>query len=325
MLPARTEIHMLDVNGKLHPSGEQGTQPGHDTLARPTQAAGRLRAARRRPPRQRPELRPGAAGPHGRLPVQPRPGSLPGRRGPVPGRGRLAVPHLPRLRGRDGPRRGPGGDHDAASAATGTAATTRTSTRSASSATPLTTQLLHAVGVAHAAKLRGEDTVVAGHVRRRRHQRRRLPRGAELRRRLPPARGLLRPEQPVRHLRAARAPVRGAVAGAQGRRLRHGRASAWTATTWSRCSPCWAGPWSGPRRRRPAPGRGPHLPDAGAHQRRRRHPLPPGQRSRRVGGQGPADADEDLPDGAAACSTTSGAATDRREGRSRGHPAARRA
>jgi len=26
--------------------------------------------------------------------------------------------------------------------------------------TPLTTQLLHAVGVAHAAKLRGEDTVV---------------------------------------------------------------------------------------------------------------------------------------------------------------------
>ena len=39
-----------------------------------------------------------------------------------------------------------------------------------------------------------------------------------------------------------------------------------------------------PRRRRPAAGGGAHLPDAGAHQRRRRHPLPPGQRGRRVGG-----------------------------------------
>lgn len=30
MLPARTEIHMLDINGKLHPSGEQGVEPGHE-------------------------------------------------------------------------------------------------------------------------------------------------------------------------------------------------------------------------------------------------------------------------------------------------------
>ena len=81
-----------------------------------------------------------------------------------------------------------------------------------------------------------------GHVRRRRHQRGRLPRGAELRRGVPPAGRLLRAEQPVRDLGAAGAPVRRAVAGAQGRGLRHGRANAWTATTSSRCSPCWAGP-----------------------------------------------------------------------------------
>ena len=45
-------------------------------------------------------------------------------------------------------------------AGSGTAATTRPHTGSPPQATPLATQLLHAVGFAHAAAIRGEDTVV---------------------------------------------------------------------------------------------------------------------------------------------------------------------
>ena len=67
-------------------------------------------------------------------------------------------------------------------------------------ATPLATQLPHAVGVAHAARLRGEPTVVMALCGDGAHQRGRLPRGAQLRRGLPGAGRLLRAEQRVRDL-----------------------------------------------------------------------------------------------------------------------------
>ena len=87
--------------------------------------------------------------------------------------------------------------------------------------------------------------------------------------------------------RAAGPPVRRAVAGPQGRRATAWPANAWTATTWPRCSPCSARAVELARAGDgPAAGRGAHLPDAGAHQRRRRHPLPPGRRGRGVGRPG---------------------------------------
>ena len=52
-----------------------------------------------------------------------------------------------------------------------------------SGSSPIATQVPHAAGIAYAAKLRGEDTVVGMLVRRRRDQRGRLARGPELRRR----------------------------------------------------------------------------------------------------------------------------------------------
>ena len=136
------------------------------------------------------------------------------------------------------------------------------------------TQLLHAVGVAHAAKLRGEDTVVLAlcgdgatsegdfhealnfaavfHV---------------------PVVFFVQNNQyaisvPLIHQSVAPSLAHKAD------RLRHGRASGWTATTWPRCSPCWATRWTGRATAAARPGRGAHLPDAVAHQRRRRHPLP---------------------------------------------------
>ena len=163
-------------------------------------------------------------------------------------------------------------------------------------ATPLATQLPHAVGVAHAARLRGEDTVVMAM----------CGDGAT-------SEGDF--HEALNFAAVFNAPVvffvqnneyaisvplarqsRRAVAGAQGRRLRRPRASGSTATTWPRCWPSSA-PRSSARagRRGPAAGRGAHLPDAGAHQRRRRHPLPPGRRGRGLGGEGPDHPAGDLP------------------------------
>ena len=123
-----------------------------------------------------------------------------------------------------------------------------------------------------------------GDVRRRRDQRGRLPRGAELRRGLQRAGRLLRAEQRVRDL-ACRWP-----ASPSRRRWRTrasgtaSRASGSTATTRPRCWPSsGTAVDAGPRRRGPAARRGAHLPDAGPHQRRRRDPLPAGRRGRRLG------------------------------------------
>ncbi len=94
-------------------------------------------------------------------------------------------------------------------------------TRTAPQCTPLATQSPHAVGagVRGQAPRRGHRR--HGVRRRRRHQRGRLPRGAELRRRVQGAGRLPDPEQPVRDLRAAVHPDRGAGAGLQGGRVRH--------------------------------------------------------------------------------------------------------
>ena len=103
--------------------------------------------------------------------------------------------------------------------------------RVAPQCTPLATNTLHAVGLAHAARLKGEDTVALVHARRRRHQRGRHPRGAELRRGVEGAGRVLRAEQRVRDQRAAGQADRRAVAGPQGHRLRHARRNWSTATT----------------------------------------------------------------------------------------------
>ena len=163
-----------------------------------------------------------------------------------------------------------------------------------------------------------------GHVRRRRHQRGRLPRGPELRRRLPPAGRLLRAEQPVRHL-ACRWPT------SPSRRRSPTRPSAtawpangWTATTSSRSSPCWAG-----RSKLAREGSGPLLVEAHTYRMQAHTNADDATRYRQdsevaaVGGPGSADPDGDLP----ARPRTAGRrrrAPDRREGGGGCRAAARR-
>ena len=131
----------------------------------------------------------------------------------------------------------------------------------------------------------GEDTVALALRRRRRDQRGRLPRGAELRRRLPRAGGLLRAEQPVRDLRAAGPADRGARRWPTRASATACRASRSTATTSAAVLAVLAAAVERARAGDgPVPGRGAHLPDGGAHQRRRRHPLPRRRRGRRSGG-----------------------------------------
>ena len=102
---------------------------------------------------------------------------------------------------------------------------------------PIATQVPHAAGIAYAIKYRQEDAVVALLVRRRRHERGRLARGAELRGHPSPAGDLRLREQPLRHQRAA------VQADGDHRRGRpRGRATgsreSWsTATTCSRATP----------------------------------------------------------------------------------------
>ena len=122
-------------------------------------------------------------------------------------------------------------------AATGTAATTRRPPHAPRSA-PRWPPSLHAAGLAYGEAPQGRGHRGAGVRRRRRHQRGRLPRGAELRRRVQGAGRVPGAEQRVRDQRAAGQADRGADLGAQGRRLRHAAPSRSTATTRSPCSPC---------------------------------------------------------------------------------------
>ena len=92
--------------------------------------------------------------------------------------------------------------------------------RVAPQCTPLATNTPHAVGLAHAARLKRRGPGRAGAARRRRDQRGRHARGAQLRRRLEGARGVPRAEQRLRHQRAAGQADRGAHARRQGDRLR---------------------------------------------------------------------------------------------------------
>ena len=147
--------------------------------------------------------------------------------------------------------------------------------RVAPQCTPLATNTLHAVGLAHAARLKGTGEVALAHGRRRRDQRGRHPRGAELR----GASGG-RPWCSSCRTTATRSASRWPS------RPRRPRWPTRASATASR--PCWSTATTPPPcyavvgdaverrrgRRRPHADRGAHLPDRGAHQRRRRHPLP---------------------------------------------------
>ena len=107
--------------------------------AEPGAAAPGVPADGHRAPLRRPGHRADQTGTSRRLPLQPRPGGLPGRRRPRDRRGRLAVPDVPRLGGPGGPRHRPGRGAARCCAATRTAGTTRrasTSRRSARRSRP---------------------------------------------------------------------------------------------------------------------------------------------------------------------------------------------
>jgi 2-oxoisovalerate dehydrogenase E1 component alpha subunit len=160
MLPARTEIHMLDVNGKLHPAGEQGAEPGHEyPLPSPkalVDAYEQLVIGRRVNDQNSALVR------QGRMAVYPS------------SHGQEAAQVAAALCLGEDDWMFPTYRDTVAVMAKGVApmevmAGFRGDWHSgydpkqykvSIQSTPLTTQLLHAVGVAHAAKLRGEDTVV---------------------------------------------------------------------------------------------------------------------------------------------------------------------
>ena len=160
MLPARTEIHMLDINGKLHPAGEQGAEPGHEyPLPSPkalVDAYEQLVIGRRVNDQNSALVR------QGRMAVYPS------------SHGQEAAQVAAALCLGENDWMFPTYRDTVAVMAKGVApmevmAGFRGDWHSgydpkkykvSIQSTPLTTQLLHAVGVAHAAKLRGEDTVV---------------------------------------------------------------------------------------------------------------------------------------------------------------------
>ena len=160
MLPTRGQIQIIDQQGRVRPVAEQGTAPGHEY---PLPEGSELLAAYERLViGRRVNDQNSALVRQGRMAVYP---SSHGQEACQVAaalclrRGRLAVPHLPRLRGRDDQGRGSGGGHDHLPRRL--ARRLRPHQHKVGiQCTPLTTQLLHAVGVAHAAKLRGEDTVV---------------------------------------------------------------------------------------------------------------------------------------------------------------------
>ena len=108
MLPARHQIQMVGPDGTLNPHTEQGTQPGHEyTLpgdAELLAAYEQLVVGRRVNDQASALVR------QGRMAVYP---SVHGQEACQVAAAlclreqRLDVPHLPRLRGRDGPRRRP--------------------------------------------------------------------------------------------------------------------------------------------------------------------------------------------------------------------------
>ncbi len=160
MLPARTEIHMLDINGKLHPSGQQGAEPGHEyPLPSPkalVDAYEQLVIGRRVNDQNSALVR------QGRMAVYPS------------SHGQEACQVAAALCLGENDWMFPTYRDTVAVMTKGVApmevmAGFRGDWHSgydpkqykvSIQSTPLTTQLLHAVGVAHAAKLRGEDTVV---------------------------------------------------------------------------------------------------------------------------------------------------------------------
>ena len=179
------------------------------------------------------------AGPARRLPLLARPGGLPGRgRAGARRRSDWLFPTYRDTLAAGRPRHRPGRGADPAARRLALRLRPDRAPRTAPQCTPLATQLLHAVGLAHAEPRKGADTVALAFVGDGAHQRGRLPRGAQLRRRVQGAGRLLRPEQRVRDQRPAGPADRRAVAGVQGRRLRHAAASRSTATTRSPCSRC---------------------------------------------------------------------------------------
>ena len=104
----------------------------------------------------------------------------------------------------------------------------------ASICVPIATQVPHAAGLAWGKKLRGERTVRARVLRRRRDLRGRVPRGRELRRRDAGAAGPALQQQPVGDLDAALGADGRADARRQGDRLRHARRAGRRRATCSR-------------------------------------------------------------------------------------------
>ena len=146
--------------------------------------------------------------------------------------------------------------------------------RVAPQCTPLATNTLHAVGLALRGHAEERGPGGAGAAWRRRDQRGRHPRGAQLRRRLEGPGGVPGAEQRVRDQRAAGEADRGADAGREGDRLRHPVAADRRQRRRRGLRGGAGRGVAGGGRRRPHADRGAHLPDRGAHQRRRRDPLP---------------------------------------------------
>ncbi|WJH23667.1 pyruvate dehydrogenase (acetyl-transferring) E1 component subunit alpha [Pseudarthrobacter defluvii] len=160
MLPARHQIQMVDPDGRLKPEGEQGTQPGHEYPVpgdkELLEAYERLVVGRRVNDQNSALVR------QGRMAVYPS------------SHGQEACQVAAALCLSDGDWMFPT-YRDAVAVMTRGVDPVQVMTifrgdwhggydpleyKVGIQCTPLTTQLLHAVGVAHAAKLRGEDTVV---------------------------------------------------------------------------------------------------------------------------------------------------------------------
>ena len=97
--------------------------------------------------------------------------------------------------------------------------------------------------------------------------------------------GLPGAEQRLRDLRPAGQADRRALPGPQGGRLRHAGPAGRRQRRGRRAPGAHRGRRARPDRRRPDAGRGDHLPDRRAHQRRRRHPLPRATTRSRPGGR----------------------------------------
>ena len=146
--------------------------------------------------------------------------------------------------------------------------------RVAPQCTPLATNTLHAVGLAYAATLKNEDQVALALLGDGATSEGDTHEALNFAARLEGAGGVPGAEQRLRDQRAAGQADRGAHAGREGDRLRH-PVAAHRRQRRRRGLRGGAGRGrAGRGRRRADADRGDHLPDRGAHQRRRRHPLP---------------------------------------------------